>query len=352
MCTKLDPALSLELEKIIEAISAPRKGLLACDESPVSLEERFQEIGVDNTESTRRVYREMLFSADKSQLSQYISGVILHPETVYQRTSEDVEFIEFLRRRNIIPGVKVDRGLVHLFDTEDEKITQGLDNLQENCIWYKKKGCHLAKWRCVFTISEQCPSQLAMITNANALARFASICQSARMVPIVEPEILSNGEYGIDRALQVHEEMLSILFRALNEYHVYLEGMVLKPAMVLSGIKSPMKCKPQVVAEYTLRALRRTVPTSVPAIFFLSGDQTDQEAVLNLNAINACDNKKPWRLSFCYGRALQNTAMKIWKNNPENVAKAQAIFLERAQLCSKASVGELQVQENNACIRS
>ncbi|XP_077256302.1 fructose-bisphosphate aldolase, partial [Temnothorax americanus] len=351
-CTELDPALSLELEKIIETISAPRKGLLACDESPASLEQRFQAIGIDNTESTRRAYREMLLSADKSQFSQYISGVILHHETIHQRTSEDVEFVEFLRRRNIIAGVKVDRGLARLFGTEDEKTTQGLDNLQENCVRYKNEGCHFAKWRCVFSISERCPSHLAMITNANVLARFASICQSARMVPIVEPEILSNGEYGIDRALQVHEEMLSILFRALNEYHVYLEGMVLKPAMVLSGIKNAIKCTPQIVAEYTLRALRRTVPAAVPAIFFLSGGQTDEEAVLNLNAINACDNKKPWRLSFCYGRALQNMAMKIWKNNSENVDKAQAMFLKRAQLCSEASLGELQVEENNLCIRS
>ncbi|XP_018395785.1 PREDICTED: fructose-bisphosphate aldolase-like isoform X2 [Cyphomyrmex costatus] len=346
--SKLESALCLELQKIVKSISAPGKGLLACDESPSNLEERFQEIGINNTESTRRAYREMLLSADKSQFSQYISGVILHHEMIHQRTSEDVEFIEFLRRRNIVAGVKVDRGLVHLFNTEDEKITLGLDNLQENCVRYKQEGCHLAEWKCVFSISERCPSQLAMIANANVLARFASICQRTRMVPIVEPEILNNGEYDIDRALQVHEEMLSILFRALNEYHVYLEGMVLKLAMVLSGIKNAIKCTPQIVAEYTLRALRRTVPMAVPAIFFLNGDQTDEEAVLNLNAINACDNKIPWRLSFCYGRALQNTVIKIWKNNPENVDKAQAMFLKRVKLCSEASLGKLRVQDNNS----
>ncbi|KYN02483.1 Fructose-bisphosphate aldolase [Cyphomyrmex costatus] len=319
--SKLESALCLELQKIVKSISAPGKGLLACDESPSNLEERFQEIGINNTESTRRAYREMLLSADKSQFSQYISGVILHHEMIHQRTSEDVEFIEFLRRRNIVAGVKVDRGLVHLFNTEDEKITLGLDNLQENCVRYKQEGCHLAEWKCVFSISERCPSQLAMIANANVLARFASICQRTRMVPIVEPEILNNGEYDIDRALQVHEEMLSILFRALNEYHVYLEGMVLKLAMVLSGIKNAIKCTPQIVAEYTLRALRRTVPMAVPAIFFLNGDQTDEEA---------------------------NTVIKIWKNNPENVDKAQAMFLKRVKLCSEASLGKLRVQDNNS----
>ncbi|XP_019885752.1 fructose-bisphosphate aldolase [Ooceraea biroi] len=348
-CTDLNLALCLELQKIVETIAAPGKGLLACDESPSSLNERFQEIGIENTESTRRDYREMLLSADKAQLSQYISGVILHPETVYQRTSEDVEFIEFLRRRKIVAGVKVDRGLVPLFGTENEKTTQGLDDLRENCIRYKKEGCHFAKWRCVFSISERCPSQLAMITNANVLARFASICQSTRIVPIVEPEILSNNEHGIDRALQVHEEVLSILFRTLNEHHVYLEGMVLKPAMVLSGMKNSIKCAPQVVAEYTVTALQRTVPVAIPAIFFLSGGQSDKDSMLNLNAINAHVAKKPWRLSFCYGRALQNTAMKAWGGNRENAEKAQAIFLKRCKLCAEASLGQLQVEENDTC---
>ncbi|XP_067214844.1 fructose-bisphosphate aldolase C-like isoform X4 [Linepithema humile] len=278
-----------ELHKIIETIAAPGKGLLACDESPLSLNERFHMLGIENTESTRRDYREMLLSADKTQLSRYISGVIMHCETIYQRTSEDVEFIEFLRQRNIVAGVKIDQGLVPLFGTEDEKTTQGLDDLQENCIRYKKEGCHFAKWRCVFSMSERCPSQLAMTTNANVLARYASICQRARMVPIVEPEILSKGEHDINRTLQVHEEMLSILFRVLNKHHVYLEGMVLKPAMVLPGIKNEIKCTPQ------------------------------------------------------------DTAMKVWTNNPKNIEKAQAVLLERAKLCSEASLGKLQLGENNIC---
>ncbi|KAL6428472.1 hypothetical protein ACFW04_008617 [Cataglyphis niger] len=351
-CAKLDPAICLELQKIIETIAASGKGLLACDETPASLDQRFQELGIENTEVTRCAYREMLFSADKSQLSRYISGVILHHETIYQKTSKDIEFIEFLRQKNIVAGIKVDRGLVPLLGTEDEKTTQGLDDLWENCIRYKKEGCHFAKWRCVFSISERCPSQLAIRTNANVLARYANICQSARMVPIVEPEILSNGEYDINQALRVHEEILSTLFRTLNEHHVYLEGMILKPAMVMSGNQKPTKCTPQIVAEYTLRALRRTVPAAVPAIFFLSGGQSDEEAVLNLNAINMHDDKKPWRLSFCYGRALQNSAMKIWKNNPENINQAQTVFLARAKLCSEASLGKLQFGQNGSPIQN
>ncbi|XP_020280739.1 fructose-bisphosphate aldolase-like isoform X2 [Pseudomyrmex gracilis] len=333
---ELDFALRLELEKIIEVIAAPGKGLLACDESPSAMDEKFQEIGAENTEAKRREYREMLLSANK--LSRYISGVILHHEMIYQTTSEGVDFVEFLRRRKILAGVKVDKGQVPLFGTEDETTTQGLDDLHRNCVRYKKDGCHFAKWRCVFSISEQRPSRLAMTTNANVLARFASICQSARMVPIVEPEVLSRGEHDIDRALQVHEEMLSILFRVLNEHRVYLEGMILKTAMVLPGITNVIQFTPQIIAEYTIRAFKRTVPVAVPAIFFLSGGQTDENSILNLNAINVCNDKKPWRLSFCYGRALQDTARRIWNNKPEKVEEAQEMLLKRAKLCSEASL--------------
>ncbi|EFN84595.1 Fructose-bisphosphate aldolase [Harpegnathos saltator] len=301
---KPEPTLRLELQRIIETLTAPGKGLLACDESPTGLEHRFCDIDVENSESARRDYREMLLSTDK--LSRYISGVILHDETIRQRTSRNVEFVEFLRRRNIVAGVKVDLGLVPLFGTEDEKTTQGLDELREKCARYKQAGCHFTKWRCVFSISEKCPSHLAMITNANVLARYASICQGARMVPIVEPDILTTGDYDINRALRAHQQVLSILFRVLNEHHVYLEGMLLKPAMVLPGITGTKKYTPQVVARYTLSVLRRTVPVAIPAIFFLSGGQTDEESATNLNAINTHDvDKKPWRLSFCYGRALQ-----------------------------------------------
>ncbi|XP_003494167.1 fructose-bisphosphate aldolase [Bombus impatiens] len=348
--TELEPALCQELRKIVDAIVVPGKGLLACDESPSTFQERFDEIGVENTEINRRDYRQMLFTADKSQFSKYISAVILHHETVYQKTSDDVELIELLRQRDVVPGIKVDKGLVPLFSSKDENTTEGLDNLQERCIQYKRDGCHFTKWRCTFTISETTPSQLAMVTNANVLARYASICQSARMVPIIEPEIL-NCTHGINRALEVHEEVLSILFRILQEHRIYLEGMILKVAMVLSGIKNSSNCSPQIIAEHTLAALQRTVPPAVPAVIFLSGGQSDEDAVLNLNAINAYEGRKPWPLTFCYGRALQNAALKTWKGNPDKVQDAQAAFLERAKLCSQASLGELE-PENGVCTRN
>ncbi|XP_053982604.1 fructose-bisphosphate aldolase-like [Hylaeus anthracinus] len=346
---ELDPALCSELQKIVETILAPGKGLLACDESPKSLEERFQKLGIENNEDTRRDYRQMLFTADQSQLSKYISGVILHHETVYQKTSNGIDFVQLLRERNVLPGVKVDGGLVDLFGSKDEKTTEGLDSLQERCIQYKRCGCHFAKWRCTYRISETTPSQLAMVTNANVLARYASICQSARMVPIIEPEILNDNNHGINAALEIHEEVLSILFRALNEHRVYLEGAILKPAMVLPGINKSPNCTPQIIAEYTLTAMQRTVPPAVPAILFLSGGQSDTESTINLNAICAYDGKKPWRISFCYGRALQNAAMNVWKGLPENVQNAQAVLLERARLCSEASLGKLQ--QNGVCTK-
>ncbi|KAF3422141.1 hypothetical protein E2986_03588 [Frieseomelitta varia] len=348
--TELEPALCQELQKIVDALIVRGKGLLASDESPSSLQKRFDDLGVKNTETNRRDYRQMLFSADKSQFSKYISGVILHHETVYQKTTDNVELIELLRERDVVPGIKVDKGLVPLFGSKNENTTEGLDNLQERCIQYKRDGCHFTKWRCTFTISETTPSQLAMVTNANVLARYASICQSARMVPIIEPEILSNGNHGINRALEVHEEVLSILFRTLQEHRVYLEGMILKVAMVLSGIKNSVNCNPQIIAENTITALQRTVPPAVPAIVFLSGGQSDEDAVVNLNAINAYEGRKPWPLTFCYGRALQNTVMETWSGNSEKVEDAQAVFLERARLCSQASVGELD-PENGVCTK-
>ncbi|XP_076276205.1 fructose-bisphosphate aldolase [Lasioglossum baleicum] len=318
------------------------KGLMACDESPSSLNARFDELGIENTETQRRDYRQMLFTADESQLTKYISGVILHPETVYQKTTDGISFVELLQQKNILPGVKVDTGLVDLFGTNGEKTTEGLDNLQERCIQFKRDGCHFTKWRCTYTISDNTPSQLAMNTNAHVLARYATICQSARLVPIIEPEILNPGDYGINKALEVHEEVMSILFRTLNEHHVYLEGAILKPAMVLSGIKNTTNCTSQIIAESTIVGLQRTVPPAVPGVVFLSGGQSDTESVTNLNAICSYEGKIPWRLTFCYGRAIQNAAMKVWQGQPGNVEEAQAVLLERTRLCSEAALGKLQ----------
>ncbi|XP_024939783.1 fructose-bisphosphate aldolase-like [Cephus cinctus] len=309
----LEPALCLELKKIVEAMKSPGKGILAVDESPATLDKKFQEMDITSTESIRRDYRQMLLSTDKTRLNKCISSVILHHETVYQKTSDDVEFIEFVRQKNLIPGVKVDKGLVNLFGTDNETTTQGLDELQERCIQYKKDGCHFTKWRCTFSISDSQPSYLAMLTNANVLARYASISQSARLVPIIEPEILNQGEHGINRSRQVHEEMLSILFRTLNEHRVYLEGIILKPSMVLAGLDHARYCKPQIIAESTVSALQRTVPAAVPMIAFLSGGQTDEETTLNLNAINQYEAVKPWTLTFCFGRALQVCCIEFFE---------------------------------------
>ncbi|XP_033216412.1 fructose-bisphosphate aldolase-like [Belonocnema kinseyi] len=339
---KLEPALRLELRTIVKALSLPGKGLLAADESPSSLGERFKLLDLENSETTRRDYRQMLFSTDKSILAQYISGILLHHETLYQKTSDNLEFVELLSQKCIIPGIKVDKGLVEIFGTEGEKTTQGLDDLQERCIQYKRDGCHFTKWRCVFKISDKLPSRLAIVTNSNVLARYATISQSARLVPIVEPEILNEGDFTLEKALDVHEEVLSTLFQVFKENNVYLEGMILKPAMVLPGTNSKLNFPPQTIAEYTITALQRTVPTAVQTILFLSGGQPDYTAFLNLNAINLYDSKKPWTLTFCFGRALQNEAMKVWNGDSTNILKAQEIFLARAKLCSQASEGQME----------
>lgn len=277
----------------------------------------------------------------KAELSKYISGILFHHETLYQKTSKDEQFIEFLREQNIIiPGIKVDKGLVHLFGTEGENLTQGLDDLKARCIQYKKDGCHFTKWRCVFSISENLPSQMAIETNCHVLARYATICQSARLVPIVEPEILTDGNHTIEKCQKILEEILSTLFHIFYKYNVYLEGIILKPAMVLSGNKTEL-CSPELVAEHTIAALLRTVPAAVQAIFFLSGGQKDSEAFTNLNAINHFNAKKPWTLSFCFGRTLQNEAMKVWSGERTNIAKAQEVFLKKAEFASLASLEKI-----------
>ncbi|XP_012288011.1 fructose-bisphosphate aldolase [Orussus abietinus] len=350
--TELDPALRLELKKIVEALSAAGKGVLAADESVSTLEKKFHEINIENNEQTRRDYRQMLFSTEKLELARYISGVILNHETIHQMTSDGSEFSEFLRQRNIIPGVKVDKGLTYMFGTKDELTTQGLDDLQERCIQYKKDGCHFAKWKCVYHVNDRLPSQLALKANAHVLARYASICQSARLVPIVQSEILNTGDYDINRAGRVHEEMLSILFRSLMEYRVYLEGMILRPAMVMPGKDNPKYCLPKIIAEYTVKALQRTVPCAVPAIMFLGSAQSDKEVTLNLNAINTFEGRKPWVLSFCFGRPLRDAAFRAWSGNFENTKEAQLIFLKNAMEYSLASQGRLETNENENCIRS
>lgn len=338
---KADPELKAELKQIAEQIVAPGKGILAADESTATIGKRLEQISVENNEANRKAYRELLFSTNKDAISQSISGVILFHETLYQKAENGTPFVELMKERNIIPGIKVDKGIVPLFGTDDECTTQGLDDLQARCIQYKKDGCHFAKWRCVLKIKgDKLPSKLAIIENANVLARYASICQSARIVPIVEPEILPDGDHDLARCQQVTEEVLSAVYKALNDHHVYLEGTLLKPNMVTPGQQCPKRSTPQEIASATVIALQRTVPPAVTGITFLSGGQSEEEASVNLDAINKFPGKKPWALTFSYGRALQASVLKAWGGKADQVAAAQDELIKRAKANALACQGK------------
>jgi len=334
-----DPALQDELRKIANAIVAPGKGILAADESVSTMGKRLSDIGAENTDENRRKYRQLLFTTDK-QLGDYISGVILFHETLYQKADDGTPFPELLKQKGIIPGIKVDTGVVPLMGSEDECTTQGLDDLAKRCAQYKKDGCHFAKWRCVLKINVNTPSYQSCIENANVLARYASICQQNRIVPIVEPEVLPDGTHDLERAQKVTETVLSFVYKALADHHVYLEGTLLKPNMVTAGMSSAVKPTPEQIAHATVTALSRTVPPAVPGITFLSGGQSEEEASVNLDAINKIEGKKPWALTFSYGRALQASVLRAWGASDANVAAAQAELLKRAKANSEASLGK------------
>jgi len=333
------PALQDELRRTANAIVAPGKGILAADESTGTMGKRLANIGLENTEDNRRKYRQLLFTADKS-VAQHISGVILFHETLYQKADDGTPFVELLKQKGIIPGIKVDTGVVPLFGSEDECTTQGLDDLAKRCAQYKKDGCQFAKWRCVLKINKNTPSYQAIMENANVLARYASICQANGLVPIVEPEILIDGDHDIDRCQKVTETVLAAVYKALNDHHVYLEGSLLKPNMVTQGQSHSRKCSPQEIAVATVTALSRTVPAAVPGITFLSGGQSEEEASINLDAINKFPGKKPWSLSFSYGRALQASVLRAWAGKDANVAAGQAELLKRAKANGEASLGK------------
>ncbi|XP_023288479.1 fructose-bisphosphate aldolase isoform X1 [Orussus abietinus] len=337
---KADPELKAELKSIAEAIVAPGKGILAADESTATMGKRLKDISVENAEDNRRAYRQLLFTAPKDTIGQYISGVILFHETLYQKAEDGTPFVELLKQRNIIPGIKVDKGVVPLFGTDDECTTQGLDDLQARCVQYKKDGCHFAKWRCVLKIKKDCPSKLAILENANVLARYASICQSARIVPIVEPEILPDGDHDLARCQQVTEEVLAAVYKALADHHVYLEGTLLKPNMVTPGQSCPKKAAPQEIAAATVTALSRTVPPAVTGVTFLSGGQSEEEASVNLDAINKFPGKKPWALTFSYGRALQASVLRAWGGKADQIGAGQEELLKRAKANSLACQGK------------
>ncbi|XP_015794081.1 fructose-bisphosphate aldolase A-like isoform X1 [Tetranychus urticae] len=328
-----------ELKATAAAIVAPGKGILAADESTGTMGKRLQSIGVENNEENRRQYRQLLFTSG-DDMPKFISGVILFDETVYQKTDDGVAFPDLLISRGIIPGIKVDTGVVDLQGTEGETTTQGLDNLTKRCQKYYAAGCRFAKWRCVLKIGQNTPSPLAILENANVLARYATCCQQAGLVPIVEPEILPDGDHTIEKCQLVTEKVLAAVYKALNDHNVYLEGTLLKPNMVTSGQSCPTKATPEQVALATVTALQRTVPPAMPGVVFLSGGQSEEEASVNLNAINKLDAKKPWGLTFSYGRALQASALKAWSGKKENIPAGQAEFLKRAKANGLACVGQ------------
>lgn len=327
-----------ELKRIAEAIVAKGKGILAADESVSTMGKRLADIGVENTDDHRRQYRQLLFTSD-DKVADNISGVILFHETLYQKADDGTPFVQLLKKKGIIPGIKVDKGVVPLMGSEDECTTQGLDDLAARCAQYKKDGCDFAKWRCVLKINKNTPSYQSILENANVLARYASICQSQRIVPIVEPEVLPDGEHDLERAQKVTETVLAAVYKALNDHHVYLEGTLLKPNMVTAGQSCPKKYTPEQVALATVTALRRTVPAAVPGITFLSGGQSEEEASVHLNAINNVPLLKPWALTFSYGRALQASVLRAWAGKKENVGAGQTELMKRAKANGDASCG-------------
>ncbi|PIN17320.1 Fructose-biphosphate aldolase [Handroanthus impetiginosus] len=326
-----------ELIKTAKYIATPGKGILAADESTGTIGKRLASINVENIESNRQALRELLFTSP-SALS-FLSGVILFEETLYQKTSDGKPFVEVLQENNVIPGIKVDKGTVELAGTNGETTTQGFDSLGTRCQQYYKAGARFAKWRAVLKIGPTEPSELSIQQNAQGLARYAIICQENGLVPIVEPEVLTDGDHDIKICAAVTERVLAAVYKALNDHHVLLEGTLLKPNMVTPGSDSP-KVPPEGIAEYTVAALRRTVPPAVPGIVFLSGGQSEKEATVNLNAMNKLDVLKPWTLSFSFGRALQQSTLKTWAGKKENVEKAQAAFLARCKANSEATLGK------------
>jgi len=337
----LTPEQKKELAENAAAIVAPGKGILAADESTGTCGKRFSSIGVENVEENRRLYRQLLFTADK-EVSNYISGVILFHETFYQKDDSGTLFVDVLKAKGIIPGIKVDKGVVPLMNTIDECTTQGLDGLAERCAEYYKGGARFAKWRCVLKIKQHTPSYLAMLENANVLARYASICQQNGLVPIVEPEVLPDGDHDLHAARKVTEEVLSFVYKALADHKVFLEGTLLKPNMVTAGHSCPQKFAPEENASATVVALQRTVPAAVAGITFLSGGQSEEDATINLNAINQHPGRKPWALTFSYGRALQASVLSAWQGKKENVKAAQDTLIMRAKANGQAAKGEFK----------
>ena len=327
------------LQATARALVAPGKGILAADESGGTIKKRFDKISVESTEANRRAYRDLLFTADG--IGDYISGVILFDETIRQASLEsDIPFPKVLESQGVIPGIKVDTGAKPLaLADEGETVTEGLDGLRDRLAEYRGLGARFAKWRGTYTINDVLPSRYAVDVNAQALARYAALCQEAGIVPIVEPEVLMEGDHTIERSRQVTDEVLEALYHALYEQRVHLPGTLLKPNMVLSGYDAQPTASVDDVAEQTVACFRARVPAAVPGIVFLSGGQSDEDATAHLSAMNR-RGPHPWELSFSYGRALQAAAQQAWRGDPANRVAAQRAFLQRARLNSLARTGQ------------
>jgi fructose-bisphosphate aldolase class I len=326
-----------ELNKVAVAMTTPGKGILAADESSGTIKKRFDAIAVDSTEDNRRDYREMLFRSSEGM--RHISGVILYDETIWQKAKDGTPLVEIIKKAGAIPGIKVDEGTKPLPNCPGELITTGLDKLPDRLPKYYEQGARFAKWRAVIDIGPGIPSYTAIHTNAHALARYAALCHEAQVVPIVEPEVLMDGGHDIDACYQVTEFMLKETFQQLYYQKVALEGIVLKPNMVIAGKKSAKRAGVEEVAEKTAKLLKACVPGAVPGIAFLSGGQSDEEATAHLDAMNKIGNL-PWSLTFSYGRALQHAPQKAWSGKSENVAAAQRAFSHRARMNGLASMGQ------------
>jgi fructose-bisphosphate aldolase class I len=328
-----------DLNKVALAMVAPGKGILAADESTGTIKKRFDAINVASTEENRRDYREMLFRSSEA-MSQYISGVILYDETIWQDARDGTPLVKIIEQSGAIPGIKVDEGTQGLPNCPGELITVGLDELAERLKKYYERGARFAKWRAVIDIDrDKIPTMTAIHVNAHALARYAALCQAAQIVPIVEPEVLMDGDHDIDRCYEVTQRVLDETFQELRIQRVALEGMILKPNMAISGKKCPKQASVEEVAEKTIRLLKACVPAAVPGIAFLSGGQSDEEATAHLDAMNRIGGL-PWRLTFSYGRALQAAPQKAWSGKAENVAAGQRAFIHRARMNSLATKGE------------
>lgn len=326
----------MDMQETARAMIAPGKGILAADESAGTIQNRFDAVHVDSTAETRRAYRDLLFTTEGAE--QHIGGVILFDGTIREQSLDGTPFAELLAAKGIVPGIKVDTGAKDLAGSAGETITEGLDGLRERLSEYHDLGARFAKWRAVIRINAGTPTWNAVKANAHALARYAALCQEANIVPIVEPEVLMDGDHSIERSYEVTRWLLQTTFSELADADVILDAMVLKPNMVVPGSDFPERADPKDVAAMTVLCLRETLPAAVPGVAFLSGGQSEFEATANLNAMNTA-GEHPWALSFSYGRALQQSVLKAWVGDSANVADAQAAFLHRARMNGLATTG-------------